>query len=89
MTVARRARYSTAVSQQQPIEVDARGLICPLPIFRLAQAIRPLPPGAMLHLIGTDAAIHPDVQAWCEATGHALVRLGLGEGTFEAWIRKS
>jgi len=77
------------VSEQQITVVDARGLICPMPILRLAQAIRVRAPGEVLHLIGTDPAIHPDVRAWCEATGHALVRLGGSGASYEAWIQKA
>lgn len=78
-----------ALSQDTPIEVDARGLVCPLPILRLAQAVRPAEGGALFHLVGSDPAILPDVRAWCESTGHTLVKLGEGAGTYEAWIRKA
>lgn len=73
------------------IEVDARGLACPLPIFRLAVAARTAPSGAVLHLVGTDAALIPDVTAWCEALGFELLRLDQPPGPpprYEAWVRK-
>lgn len=71
------------------IEIDARGLACPLPIFQLAKAARTAAPGAVLHLVGSDPAIFPDVRAWCEAMGFALLRLEQPEGgRYEAWVRK-
>jgi TusA-related sulfurtransferase len=55
--------------------VDASGLACPLPIVRLAIAVRGLPVGARAGLIATDAAVRTDLPAWCEMTGNALVSL--------------
>lgn len=54
-------------------EVDARGLSCPMPIVRLAQAIKPLPSGAMVELLATDPGSIRDVAAWCRSTGNDLV----------------
>ena len=34
--------------------VDARGLSCPMPIVKTAQAIKPLAPGAIVEVISTD-----------------------------------
>jgi tRNA 2-thiouridine synthesizing protein A len=53
--------------------VDARGLSCPMPIVRLAQAIKPLPSGSMVELVATDPGALRDVPAWCRSTGNDLV----------------
>jgi tRNA 2-thiouridine synthesizing protein A len=53
--------------------VDARGLSCPLPIVRCAQAMKVLPPGAVLELLATDHGSIKDVAAWCRATGNVLL----------------
>ncbi len=53
--------------------VDARGLSCPMPIVKVAQAIKPLPSGAIVELLATDAGSVKDVTAWCRATGNELV----------------
>jgi len=53
--------------------VDARGLSCPMPIVRLAQAIKPLPSGSMVELMATDPGSRRDVVAWCRSTGNDLV----------------
>lgn len=66
--------------------VDVRGLPCPLPLVRLAEAVRTLAPGARVRLLGTDPALTTDLPAWCTATGHRLVSLlRLGE-VLEAWV---
>ena len=56
-------------------EVDALGLLCPLPILRARDAARRLPPGSTLILWADDEAIVTDLPAWCEGQGHALASL--------------
>jgi len=53
--------------------VDARGLSCPMPIVKLAQAVKAIPSGACVELLATDLGSTKDVAAWCRATGHELI----------------
>ena len=53
--------------------IDARGLSCPMPIVKTAQAVKPLPSGTVVELLATDAGSIKDVAAWCRATGNELV----------------
>ena len=55
------------------LEVDARGLLCPLPILRLARAIRRAPPGTIVLLLATDPAAVADVEAYCRESSNALL----------------
>jgi tRNA 2-thiouridine synthesizing protein A len=55
------------------VEVDARGLSCPMPIVRTAQAIRDLPSGHLVEVLATDPGSQRDFVAWCRTTGHALI----------------
>ena len=52
-----------------PLLVDARGLRCPLPVIRLAQAARDAPPGAVIEVWATDPAARSDIPAWCRMRG--------------------
>lgn len=54
------------------IEVDARGLRCPLPVIRLAAAARQAPPGTLITLLANDPAARHDVPAWCRMRDHEL-----------------
>lgn len=54
-------------------EVDAAGLICPLPVLRARKRLLALPPGAVLRLIATDPASIIDVPHFCAEAGHTLV----------------
>jgi tRNA 2-thiouridine synthesizing protein A len=55
------------------VEVDARGLRCPIPVIRLGAAIRDLPGGALVRLLATDPAARSDVAAFTRMRGHELV----------------
>jgi tRNA 2-thiouridine synthesizing protein A len=55
-----------------PIEVDARGLRCPLPVIRLAEAARDAPDGSRIIVLATDPAARHDVPAWCRMRGQEL-----------------
>jgi tRNA 2-thiouridine synthesizing protein A len=53
--------------------IDARGLSCPMPIVKTAQAVRAMPSGAAVELLATDPGSIKDVAAWCRATGNELI----------------
>jgi TusA-related sulfurtransferase len=51
------------------VVVDARGLRCPLPVIRLAQAARDAVPGVLIEVWATDPAARADIPAWCRMRG--------------------
>jgi tRNA 2-thiouridine synthesizing protein A len=53
--------------------IDARGLSCPMPIVKTAQAVKGLASGTVVELLATDPGSIKDVAAWCRATGNELV----------------
>jgi cysteine desulfurase len=55
------------------LTVDARGLRCPLPVIRLAQAAGGRAAGTVIALWATDPAARADVPAWCRMRGHDLL----------------
>lgn len=55
------------------IEVDARGLLCPLPVLRLRRRLLAAEAGQVVRLLATDPAAAIDVPHFCAATGHALL----------------
>lgn len=68
--------------------LDLKGLSCPLPIAKTAQAIRDLQPGELIESLATDPGSVPDFKAWCTSTGHELVEQGEEDGVFRFVIRK-
>ena len=56
-----------------PLIIDARRLLCPLPVIELARAARSAPPGTTLTVLVTDPAARHDVPAWARLRGHDLL----------------
>lgn len=63
---------SPAPDLVDPIEVDARGLRCPLPVIRLAEAARDAPAGTWIVVLASDPAARHDIPAWCRMRNHEL-----------------
>jgi tRNA 2-thiouridine synthesizing protein A len=54
-------------------DLDARGLLCPLPVLKARKRLKALAPGAVLRLVADDPAARVDVPHFCAEQGHALV----------------
>ena len=68
--------------------IDARGLSCPLPIVKTAQAVKSLPSGAVVELLATDPGSIKDVAAWCRATGNELIEQTSDAAVYRFVIRR-
>lgn len=73
--------------------LDARRLLCPLPVIRTQNRVAGLAPGDTLDVLCTDPGAANDIPAWCRINGHELlgieqqaeqlvvsVRVGPGDG---------
>ena len=62
-------------SPKDVVEVDARGLYCPIPVLRLASALARCAPGKRALLLATDRDSIADVDSYCRETGATLISL--------------
>ena len=70
-------------------ELDARHLLCPLPVLRLRKALAALPSGATVALVATDPAAVLDVPHFCAQGGHHLLASGpLPDGARRYLVRR-
>lgn len=69
--------------------IDARGLLCPLPVLRLRKVLLEQAPGAQVRLWATDAMALVDVPHFCDTAGHLLVaQRGIGGGVHEFTVER-
>lgn len=68
--------------------LDARGLLCPMPVVKAGKEMRSLEPGQVLKLLATDRGSLADVPAWAEDTGNELLESREEDGVFVYLIRK-
>jgi len=49
------------------LELDCRGMRCPLPVIELARRVREVPVGGVVLVLADDPAAAADVPAWCRS----------------------
>jgi len=62
-------------------EIDAIGLLCPLPVLRTRKRIGPMASGTIVRVLTTDPAALIDLPHFCNEAGHAY----LGSEENESW----
>jgi len=55
-------------------ELDARRLLCPLPVIRAQNKVETLAPGDTLEVVCTDPGALYDIPAWCRMNGHEVLK---------------
>jgi TusA-related sulfurtransferase len=54
-------------------QLDARNLLCPLPVIRTQNMVKTMTLGDTLEVVGTDPGILNDIPAWCRISGHQVL----------------
>ena len=60
-------------AEAQAVDLDTRGLNCPLPILKAKKALSNMHSGQLLRVVSTDAGSVRDFQAFAKQTGNELV----------------
>jgi tRNA 2-thiouridine synthesizing protein A len=69
--------------------VDAKGLSCPMPIVKTAQAVKSVPAGELIEVLATDPGSVKDFAAWTRSTGNAIVEQSEDDGVYRFLIKRS
>jgi len=69
-------------------ELDARGLLCPLPVLRARKVLLGLAPGAVLQVLTDDPVARIDLPHFCAEAGHEHLSLTEVEGWQVHLIRR-
>ena len=70
------------------LEIDAAGLMCPLPLLRLKKALMTLESGAVVKIIATDPAAHIDFGVFVNQSGHQIIDLTKQDDRQTFYIKK-
>jgi len=65
------------MTQQPPTiyELNARRMLCPMPVIRTQDKIKTLAPGCILKVHCTDPGVEADIPAWCRINGHKVLAI--------------
>lgn len=70
-------------------ELDAKGMLCPMPVVSVKRAIKDLDKGQVIAVSATDPGAARDIPAWAEATGHNLLATNEADGVLTFYIAKA
>ena len=70
------------------IELDARGLICPMPVLKAKKILQSIESGQILKILITDEAALKDIPVFCEMAGHTILAQQQEEAAHVFFIRK-
>ena len=59
--------------------LDCRGMLCPLPVIKLAKALPTVRVGDTITVLADDPAAAVDIPAWCRMRSQELVSAGNGQ----------
>lgn len=71
------------------LELDLRGLRCPLPMVRVSQNITKVPVGGIVKAVTTDAGSVADITSWARTTGNEIVGKQQVDKNFIFLIKRS
>ena len=83
------ANAAASTAPGEPVELDATGLVCPMPVLKANRALRALPAGGRLLVRATDPAAAKDIPAYCAQTGHVLESSASEDGVLVFVLRKA
>jgi len=76
------------MSEGEDEVLDARGMACPQPILKLAEAMKELKGGQLLKVLADDPGALEDIPVWCRRTGNHMISITEEGGTIVVFIRK-
>ncbi len=70
--------------------LDCKGLSCPMPILKVAKAMKDLKSGEVLEMLGTDPGTKTDLPNWCTKTGNEILEItDLDGGVTKMLVKKA
>lgn len=76
------------IEEKIDVDLDVRGLNCPLPILRTKKALFSMAEGQLIHVRATDPGSVLDFAAFAKHTGNAVIWQQESDGVFEFVLRR-
>ena len=74
---------------QADLELDLKGLLCPLPVVKIGQAIKQVEVGGIIEATATDPGVLADIPAWCKSTGNEMIKFAKEGKVIRFWVRRT
>jgi len=76
------------MSDTPKLSLDFKGLLCPMPVVKIAQAMKQVQIGELVEAIATDPGVMADIPAWARTTGNELVSLEKQDKVFKFIVKR-
>ena len=76
------------MSDESQLELDARGLVCPMPLLKAKRAINAMADGQRLQVLSTDQGSVRDFRVFAEQSGHILLASDEANGVYRHLLQK-
>ena len=70
------------------MELDLKGLLCPLPMVRVSQNITKVPVGGIIRATATDPGSMADIPSWARTTGNEVVKTEKDGKNFIFYVKR-
>lgn len=75
-------------SPPELIELDVKGLVCPMPLLKAKRALNGMSVGQLLQLWATDPGSERDFEVFARQSGHSLLQSEVQDGVFRYVMQK-
>lgn len=70
------------------LQLNLQGLMCPLPVVKISQAIKDVPVGGIIEATATDPGIMADIPAWAKSTGNEMLKVEKEGKVIRFWVKR-
>ena len=78
-----------AMNEADPVELDTRGLVCPMPLLKAKRALNGMEAGQCLLVLSTDQGSVRDFRVFAEQSGHLLLTSDEADGVYRHLLKKN
>jgi tRNA 2-thiouridine synthesizing protein A len=68
--------------------LDLKGLLCPMPVVKIAGAIKKVEVGQIIEATATDPGVMADIPAWAKSTGHEVAKMQKEGKVITFWVKR-
>ena len=69
--------------------LDLKGLLCPIPVVKISNAIKGIDIGEIITATATDPGVMMDIPAWCATTGNEMLSMDEADDIFTFQIKRT
>ncbi|MDP2181695.1 MAG: sulfurtransferase TusA family protein [Actinomycetota bacterium] len=70
------------------LELDLKGLLCPMPMVKVSQNISNVEVGGVIKAVATDPGSMADIPAWAKSTGNEVISAEKVGGEFVFLVKR-